>query len=138
MLRGDRGHRVDEALAAETPSADGEDHGRPVAGADDHVSGPGRAVEEVPRFELALLLLDDEHTATREDEKVLLRVLRVVPAEALAWLEDTDVDAELREAPLPLEVAVDAERAPLAPADLARVDDEPALSVGHEAELRHP
>src|SRR5207237_2481876 len=45
---------------------------------------------------------------------------------------------ELREAPLPLEVAVDAERAPLTPADLARVDDEPAVAVGHEAELRHP
>ena len=65
-------------------------------------------------------------------------VLAVVPAEALARLEDADVHPEMRKAPLALEVAVDAELLPLAPADLARADHEPAVAVRHVAELRHP
>src|SRR6266571_9029591 len=87
VLRGRLRDGVDEPFAAETPRPDGEDHRRPVARADDHVGGPGRAVDEVPRLELALLLLDNQHAAPGEDEKALLPVLGVIPAQALAGLE---------------------------------------------------
>jgi hypothetical protein len=77
-------------------------------------------------------------TLARHHEEVLLRVLPVVAAETLAGLQHADVHAELGEALLPLEVAIDAEPLPPPPADLSRVDDEPAVAVRREAELRLP
>jgi hypothetical protein len=53
-------------------------------------------------------------------------------------LEDVEVDAELRETPLALEVAVEAKRAGIPPAGLARVDDEPAVAVVDAPVLRLP
>jgi hypothetical protein len=60
----------------------------------------------------------------------------VVHPHRLARLQDIDVDAKLREAPLALEVAVEAERAGIPPAGLTGVDDEPAVAVIDTAELR--
>jgi len=93
-------------------------------------------MEEVPGAELALFLLDDEQASPGKHEECLLRVLPVVVAEALTRLEDADVDADVREPPLALEVAVDTEPLRFAPADLARADHEPALAVRHVAVLR--
>ena len=60
VLPGNLRHGIDETLAPEPPSADRDDDSRPFAGSDDHVLGLRRAVEEVPRLQLALLALDDQ------------------------------------------------------------------------------
>jgi hypothetical protein len=62
--------------------------------------------------------------------------LSVVHADRLARLEHADVDSELAKPPLALEVAKEPEVPRVAPAALARVDDEPAVAVGDEAVLR--
>ena len=72
--------------------------------------GLRRAVDEVPRLELAFLVLDDQKARAGKNEEILLRLLAVVQAQALAGLEDADVQPELAEGPLALEVAVVAER----------------------------
>ena len=59
---------------------------------------PGRAVEEVPGFQAPLLILDDEDALAREDEEVLLHVLRVVLPVRLSRLEDVDADPVVLEA----------------------------------------
>src|ERR1051325_9575433 len=71
-----------------------------------------------------------------EHEEVFLLVLAVVHAHRLTGLEDVQVDPELVEPLLALEVAEAAQVPRIPPAALARVDDEPALAVGREAELR--
>ena len=129
---------VDEALAAEASGADSNDDRRLVTRADDHVVRLGRAVDEIPGLERALLLLDDQHAPPREDEKSLLRRLAVVEADALSGLQHGDVDPELPKRPLALEVAPPSEALPLAPASVPRVHDEPAVDVRDQAELGLP
>ena len=74
--------------------ADGEDRARPVAGADEHVLGPVRAMDEVPLAQRSLLALDQQQALTRQDEEVLLLVLAVVLAGRLAGGEHADVEPE--------------------------------------------
>src|SRR5581483_11594656 len=61
-----------------------------------------------------------------------LRLLAVVHAEPLAWLQHRDVDPEVREALLALEGAVRTERPFVLPAGLACVHDEPPVAVDDE------
>ena len=72
-------------------------HG-PSPGADERVRRPGRAVQEVPLAQRALLLLDDRDALAREHEEALLHALGVVQRRALARLEHVHVDAEVLEA----------------------------------------
>src|SRR5262249_4430707 len=67
----------------------------PVAGADEHVAGTGRAVEVVPLPQRTLLLLDDQRALARQHEKSLLRALRVVERVRAARPDDADVDADV-------------------------------------------
>ena len=139
MPRGDLRDRIDDPAAdAATAGTDRHDDRRLLARGDDDVRRASRAVDEVPGDEPALLLLDDQRALAGDDEEAFLRVLAVVHAEGLARLENVDVDPELWETPLALEVAVEAERALVAPARLARVDHEPAFDVDDEAVLAHP
>ena len=135
--RRDLAHEVAQAAAdAASPSADREDDGRLPLGRDDDVRRARGAVEEVPRGELPLLVLDDERALAGQHEECLLGVLAVVHPDPLARPEDVEVDAEVREPPLPLEVAVGAQRAHLAPSGVPRVDDEPSLPVDDGPVLR--
>src|SRR5881398_2267739 len=110
VLRGELGHRIDD-LPLLRPPTDHEDHARPVAGADEDVLGPGRAVEEVPRAQDAFLPLDQQAALARENEEVLLLRLAVVEAVRLAGLEHVQPDAELRKGGVPrLERAFGARR----------------------------
>ena len=84
------------------------------------------------------LVLDDQDAVARQHEEVLLAVLAVVVAETLARLENADVEPELAKGPLAFEVAVDAERARVPPPGLAGIDDEPAIDVRDQPELRFP
>jgi hypothetical protein len=52
-------------------------------------------MDEVPRPQPALVLLDQDQALAVEDEKVLLLVLGVVHRVRLPRLEDVDVDPEL-------------------------------------------
>jgi hypothetical protein len=101
-------------------------------------SVPGRAVKEVPFGQLPLLALDDQGALSREHEERLLPVLAVVHPDPFTRLEHADVDAEVREPPLPLEGAVGPKRAFILPTSLARVHDEPPLAVDDETVLAHP
>ena len=119
-------------------SARGEHDARPVSGADEHVVRPGRAVDEVPPPERALLTLEDRERLAGEDEEVLLVVLPVVHRHRLAGAEDGDVDPELQEVRCTLEAcALElAERAAaraFPPLRLAGVQDEPALPLSGPA-----
>jgi hypothetical protein len=129
---------VDDSLAGEPARADGQDDRRLVAGRHDHVIGLWRAMDEVPRLQLAFLVLEDQEAGAGEDEEILFRFLAVIEAQALPRLEDADVDPQLAEGPLALEVAVVAERPRVPPAGLAGVYDEPAVDVCDEAVLRFP
>ena len=73
-----------------------------------------RGGEWVPLYEV--VPLDDERAFARQDEERFLAVLAVVHPDPLARLEDVDVDAEVREPPLALEVAVRTEWAFVLPA----------------------
>src|SRR5207248_2059350 len=126
--------RVDDAFLV--AATEGQDRARAVAGADEHVLRPRRAVDEVPRAELPLLTLDEQQALAREDEEVLLDLLPVVHAGGLTRREDADVDADLLEPSLALEPGPRTERVVLVPACLLRVDDEPALALWNEAGLR--
>src|SRR4051794_21806292 len=88
--------RVEDLLLDEA-RAGHEDQARAVAGADDDVVGPGRAVEEIPGLERPLLALDDRERLAGEHEEVLLVRLVVVHATALAGLENGERVAELSE-----------------------------------------
>src|SRR5207247_911513 len=79
------------------PGTGHEDHARSVAGADEAVLGPRRAVQEVPLLQEALLALDDRGALAREDEEVLLVHLAVIAPSGLAGLEHPNRVAELRE-----------------------------------------
>ena len=95
-------------------------------------------MHEIPALEAALLPLDDQHALSRKNEEVFLRDLAVVHAHGLAWAEDEDVDAELREVGLRLFVRPTGQRYQrstsfaLDPASVTRVDHEPARTGGHE------
>src|SRR6187455_3170104 len=108
MLLGNLGDGIDEALACESPGTDGDHDRRLIAGSDDHMVGLRRAVHEVPRAQLALLVLDDQEAGSGHYEERLLRVLPVISPQNLARLEDVDVEAELPKRPLALEVAEEA------------------------------
>src|SRR6185295_4230229 len=71
--------RVDDG-AVLAPCACHEDHARLLAGADEGVVGPGRAVDEVPGAQRPLLLLHYEQALSGEHEEVLLARLGVVHA----------------------------------------------------------
>src|SRR4051794_8971192 len=133
------GGDVDGAAAdASAPGTDRDDDRRPAAGTHDHVIRAPRDMDEVPRPQRPLLLLDDQDALARDDEEALLGVLAVVHADPLTGLKHVDVDAELLETALSFEVAVDPERADAAPARVSRVDDEPAVVVDDEPVLGHP
>ena len=118
---------IDDASAL-PPRSHSHHDARTVAGADEDVLRPGRAVHEVPRFQRSLLAFDDQQALAGEDEEVLLRVLAVVHAVRLPWAEDADADPDLVEADLvALELRVGIELA-REPACVAHVQDEPALA----------
>ena len=64
--------------------ADRDHHAGTVAGADDHVRGPGRAVHEVPGPQRSLGALDDQDGLSGHDQEVLLVDLEVIHADRLA------------------------------------------------------
>ena len=132
MPPGDVGRGVDDAVGQ--PGADRQHRAGPVAGADEHVLGPGRAVDEVPLPQRPLLALDEQQTAAGEHQEILLLVLAVVVAGHLAGLEHADVDADRREPRLTLEPGVGAEHARL-PLRLGRVEHEPAVPRRNEPTL---
>ena len=86
---------------------------------------PGGAVEEVPRLQVPLLLLDDEDALAREHEEVFLHVLRVVQPVGLAGLEDVGADCVLLEPALGREVRPFAALLAPHPAGLGEVQDVP-------------
>ena len=90
--------------------------------------GAGRAVHEIPRIQRPLFSLDQKQTLTGEDEKVLLRILAVVPAPRLTGLEHRNRVAELRKRyVVSLEDAGAAEDGICHPRGVANVDDEPSV-----------
>src|SRR5512133_263048 len=118
------------------PGADRDDDARAVAGTDDHVVHPGRAVDEIPLPQRVLLALGDEQRLTLDDEEVLLVGLPVVHRHRVAGVEHEDVDADLLELRFPVEAHDAASRAAVVPDDVAGIDDEPALARRDEAVLR--
>src|SRR5581483_3777078 len=117
-----RAGNVDDAAAAGAHCDD--DRALPAV-REEHVLRPGRAVEEVPRAQGSLRPLDDQRALALQHEERLLPALPVVQPEPLARLEHVHVEPELREAPLPLERAVRAERPLLLPPRLG------ALTTNH-------
>ena len=85
----------------------------------------GGEVEEVPRSEAALLVLDEQQTFAGEHQEVLLRLLGVVEAVRLAGLEDGDSTPSSSNSRLAIELAVDP-KSSLVDSRLRDVDDEPA------------
>ncbi len=86
-------------------------------------------MHQVPCLQEPLLPLHDEQTFAREDEEVLLRLLRVVHAARLARPQDANAYPELGEAcVLSLERRVEPEPVALEPPRIAHVEDEPALT----------
>src|SRR6266536_749101 len=116
---------------------------RAVAGADDHMARPGRAVHEVPLAERALLTFDDGQRLAGEHEEVLLICLPVVHRHRLAGRENGEVDPELQEIgrvleACALELAEDAATLAFPPLRLARIEDESALPLRDKSVLgRH-
>ena len=110
------------------PVAGHEEDARPVAGADEDVLGPVRAVEEIPRTERPLLTLDQQEALAMQDEEALLCLLPVVEPVGLSGLEDAEPHAEVGELRVGrLEHAARAEDVVREPRRVARVDDEPAV-----------
>ena len=68
-----------------------EEDARPVAGADEDVLGPVRAVEEIPCTERSLLTLDQQEALAVEDEEALLCLLPVVEPVGLSGLENASL-----------------------------------------------
>src|SRR5262245_27100877 len=133
VARGSLVHRVAApAVGSLIPlRADRQERAGTGAGADDHVVGPRRAVDEVPLAQRTLLPLDDQHAFTGEDEEVLLVGLPVVHPDRLARAEDVEEDAHLSEARPPVERKREATLRALAPAGLGRVEHEPAVAGRH-------
>ena len=77
----------------------------PVAGSDDDVLRPGRAVYEVPPLQRPLLALDDEDSLARQQE-VLLVSLPVVHRHCVTRLERDEMHGVLLELRLAFEDAV--------------------------------
>jgi hypothetical protein len=77
------------------PRADHQHGAGTVAGADEHVLGAGRAVQEVPLPKRPLLAVEDDDALTVEHEEVLLHRLRVVAAVGLPRLHHLDVHAQI-------------------------------------------
>lgn len=116
--------------------AHGDDHGRAVAGPDQHVRGPGRAVEEVPLPQASLLALHDEEALPGHDEEGLVVRLRVVEATRAPRVEHGEVEGQGRPSLLRLEPR-SAPQAVLAdPPDVPRVDDVPAAGLRGETVAR--
>src|SRR3954470_1482091 len=139
VLRGELRDRVHD-LPLLGPPTDHEDHARPIAGADEDVLGPGRAVEEVPGAQDPFLALDEQAALAGKNEEILLLRLAVVEAVRLAGLEHVQPDAELRKGGVPrLERAFGARRLLRArrlrrqPLRIGDVDDEPPLAHACEA-----
>ncbi len=124
------------SLAAGT---DAEHEAGALAGSDEDVLGPGRAVHEVPGAEPPLLALDEEQALAREHEEPLLRVLSVVERVRLARTEDPDAEAELLEADVvALEDRVQAaELSAVEPACSPDVEHEPSGACRGETAV-HP
>ena len=136
VARGELGDGVEELLVllALRAGADHQHRARAVVAADEHVLHTGRAVEEVPGLQRALLAVDEQAARAVEDEERLLEVLGVVEAVRLAGLEHADVDADLLEPRgRALEAAGRAERLARPPLGVGDVDHEPALAAGGEA-----
>ena len=126
--------RIDH-LSADLSPSDHDDHAGPVAGADEHVIGPRRTMDEVPRLQAALVAFDDRDALSRDDEEVLLVRLAVVQAVRLPGTQHLDVAAKLRKPWLPFEDRSVAERVASPPHRIAGVEHEPALAVGHQPGL---
>jgi hypothetical protein len=124
-------HGIDDVLAGAGP--DREDSAKAVARAYEDVIRPGRAVNEVPGLQRALLAFYEQQALALKDEEVFLRALAVVETGRLAGLEDPDVDPELLELGLALENRSRAELLVLEPACVLRVDDEPAAAFRDKA-----
>ena len=98
MAEGQLGAHVDGAPVRPPLSrARHEDHTRTIPGPDEAVLGVRRAVHEVPRLERPLLALDQEQALAREDEKVLLVRLTVIPPARLSGLEYRQGEADVGE-----------------------------------------
>ena len=106
-----------------------------VPGGDDGMFRPGRAVNEVPLSQRALLSFDNRERLTGENQEVLLIRLPVVHRQRLAGSENSEVDPELREVRLALEVGTKATTLEVDPRRLAHVEDEPALPRGDTSML---
>ncbi len=124
---------------AHTPTlgaaTDGEDEARPVSSADEDVFRPRGAVHEIPLPKEPLLSLHDHEALAGEDEEVFLRAFCVVHAVRLSGSEDPEVDPDLIEPSLlAVEHRVETELA-LEPAQVAGVDDEPAIPRGKETDI---
>ena len=92
MPEGELRDRVEDR-ASRSASPGHEDDAGAVTRADDDVLGSGRAVEEVPRAERALLALDEQQALAGENEEVLLGLLFVVEAVRLTRLEHGQTDS---------------------------------------------
>lgn len=128
--------RIDHAgvLAA---GAGHEDGARPVPGAHEDVRRARRTVHEVPRVEVALLLLDEQQALAGEDEEVLLFRLAVIEGAGLAGLHHAEGVADLREAvAVAFERAVDAEALTALPDRVLEVDREPPVGGRRQTGVR--
>ena len=105
MLRGHLVHRIDHLEAARS-AAGHDDDTRPVTGADEDVVRPGRAVDEIPCLQAALLAFDHEHALSGDEQEVLLATLAVIQAVSLAGHEHMDAEAELSPLLPPFKVGV--------------------------------
>src|SRR5262245_17632054 len=130
-------HRVDRLETARS-AAGHDDDARPLTGADEDVVRPRRAVDEVPCLQPVLLTFDHEHALSGNEKEILLAALAVVHAVPLAGHEHMDAEAEL--SPLLPAFKVGVLPALLAsdPRNVARVEDEPALTLGDEPGLGSP
>ena len=89
-------------------------------------------MDEVPLPQRPLLALDQKQRLAEEDEEVLLVRFPVVHPDRLARAEDVQLDPNLGEVGLPFEGKRVPSPRPVAPARLATVQDEPALTGSGE------
>jgi len=113
--------------------ADRKHDARTVARPNDHVAGPGWAVNEVPRPQGALNALDDQQARVGEHQEVLLVSLPVIHRHRLSRGAHTDVRADLGERRVALELTHSRTIRHVKPASVAGVEYKPALARGHHA-----